>query len=167
MRLSLLRPTSRHTRDFIGSTKGQIGLSYVFAAPGRSRIWPRLDLDYGRFSRSTTYSDGKLYLNHLALTLNALVPLSKRGNLRRGPYAGLGLGIARTSRRAPPPEEGAGHGPIVLAYPLSAARIGLVAKALIGYNFSSNLFGEIGYTQLPRAADVNPSNLFVEAGARF
>jgi len=175
VRLGVLFLSSRTTRQFVGRTKGQLGASYAFTSLGKGRFLPRLDFDYfggsraGRFPANRLPDNRRDHLSAYTLTINALVPLSQREGLVRGPYVGAGIGIACSSQRTPFvfPEEGAGNGPITFGFPASSSKTGFAAKAFVGYNFTPNIFGEIGYNELPKVAIYNPSNAFVQLGARF
>lgn len=168
VRLGVLFLSSRTTRQFVGRTKGQLGASYAFTSLGKGRFLPRLDFDYFSSSHGSLLSNSERdHLSAYTLTINALVPLSQREGLNRGPYVGAGIGVARSHQRSPFPEEGAGNGPIVLGYPITSSKTGFAAKAFIGYNFTPNIFGEIGYNELPKVSYYSPSNTFVQLGARF
>jgi len=175
VRLGVLFPTNGTTRRFTGRAKGQLGASYALTSVGKGKFLPRLDLDYFGASRDSGFpvdsppSTRHNRLNAYTLTLNALVPISQREGLNRGPYVGAGIGIARSHQRTPfsLPAEGAGNGPIMFGFPASSSKTGFAAKAFVGYNFTPNIFGEIGYNELPKVAIYNPSNAFVQLGARF
>lgn len=175
VRLGVLFLSSRTARNFVGTTKGQLGASYGFTSLGKGRFLPRLDFDYfssshdARFSDSLPPNNRRDHLSAYTLTINALVPLSQREGLNRGPYVGAGVGVAHSSQRTPFSFQGvgSGNGPVTFGFPSSSSKTGFAAKAFVGYNFTPNIFGEIGYNELPKVAIYNPSNAFVQLGARF
>lgn len=150
-RLSIILPANGTTRALIGSSTGQIGVSYGLR-PLRA-FQPRLDLDYGRFTRRGNR------IEPVTLLATALVPISKRG-LQHGVYAGVGLGAAYTRLRL----NGASFGTTGL---FSGSKTSFASKVFIAYNFTPNIFGEIGYNQLSKIDTINPSNAFIQIGARF
>ena len=150
-RLSIILPTNRSTRTLIGKSSGQVGVSYAPIIKGADKIAPRIDLDYARFAKRGNR------IEPVSLLATGIVPITKQG-LTRGPYVGVGVGAAYTRLRINPTN----------AIPVfRRSKTGFASKAFIGYNFTPNIFGEIGYNQVPSVSGFNPSNAFIQIGARF
>lgn len=162
-RLNIILPTSGRTRSFIGSSTGQIGVSYAPRSLAKANFAPRLDFDYGRFSRRGNR------IEPISLLVTGLVPVNKRRSLTHGVYLGAGIGAARVSQHTnfSFPGETASGGPITFAYPSNSSKTTFAVKLLVGYNFSPALFGEIGYNKLGKIEVFDPSNTFIQIGARF
>ena len=162
-RLSIILPTNGNTRFHIGSSTGQIGVSYAPASLAKSNFAARLDLDYGRFSHRGNR------IEPISVLATALVPVNNRRSLTHGAYVGAGIGAARISQHTnfQFPGETASGGPITFGFPASSSKTTFAAKIFVGYNFTPTLFGEIGYNQLGKIEIYNPSNTFIQVGARF
>jgi len=151
-RLSIILPTQGAARSLIGKSSGQIGVSYGLRP--LKGFQPRVDLDYGRFSK------GGNRLEPITLQLVGLVPISKRTGLERGPYLGAGIGLAYTRLRV---RGVSGVTPVTL----SDSKTNIAGKVFAGFNFTPAVFGEIGYSAYGKVSGVDPSNVFIQIGARF
>jgi len=151
-RLSIILPTQGAARTLISKSSGQIGVSYRLAP--LKGFTPRVDLDYGRFSKHGNR------LEPITLQAVGLVPINKRTGLERGPYLGAGIGLAYTRLRL---RGISGVTPVTL----SNSKTNIAGKVFVGFNFTPVVFGEIGYSAYGKVSGVDPSNAFIQIGARF
>jgi len=151
-RLSIILPTQGAARSLVGKSSGQIGVSYGLRP--LKGFAPRVDLDYGRFSKRGNR------LEPITLQVVGLVPINRLTGLQRGPYLGAGIGVANTRIRA--------NGLVgTTPFTFSKTKTNIVGKAFIGFNFTPVVFGEIGYSASGKVSGVDPSNAFIQIGARF
>jgi len=151
-RLSIILPTQGAARSLVGRSSGQIGVSYGLAP--LKGFAPRIDLDYGRFAKHGNR------IEPITLQAVGLVPIDRRTGLERGPYVGAGIGLANTRLRA----NGFSAG---LPVTFSASKTNIAGKVFAGFNFTPVVFGEIGYSAYGKVSGVDPSNVFIQIGARF
>lgn len=151
-RLSIILPTQGAARSLVGRSSGQIGVSYGLRP--LKGFQPRVDLDYGRFAKHGNR------IEPITLQIVGLVPINRLTGLQRGPYLGAGIGLANTRIRA--------NGLLnATPFTFSRTKTNIAGKVFAGFNFTPVVFGEIGYSAYGKVSGVDPSNVFIQIGARF